>query len=248
MRAQGYVSSTWGLSTGKVPCGAVTAMHCEPGMHGHLGRMSIQSGRELLYYRFRIHTPGVAGESDLVGCMPVLQADAPHRFSPPGMLPKPSPVPSKQGRQTLSATCTQPRLVRASPVHPCMPCVGLSHHHWSLHLQGHLHAILSHHRWSLLTTLTRQLGRMDESHLTGESGSVAKDADSAPQALSGSKVLEGCGKLLVTAVGTESQQGIILASLTEGGSEDGAGLKCALIQQDRKPGPKLENLASEAMH
>ena len=70
--------------------------------------------------------------------------------------------------------------------------------------------------------------RMDESHLTGESDSVQKDAQIAPQALSGSKVLEGSGKLLVTAVGSESQQGIILASLTEGDKSDD-GLKYARV-------------------
>ena len=70
---------------------------------------------------------------------------------------------------------------------------------------------------------------MDESHLTGESDSVQKDAQAGPQALSGSKVLEGSGKLLVTAVGSESQQGIILASLTESGDKSGDGLKYARV-------------------
>ena len=68
--------------------------------------------------------------------------------------------------------------------------------------------------------------RMDESHLTGESGSVSKDPEGAPLALSGSRVLEGEGRILVTAVGLESQQGMILSSLTE--SQREGGLKCAL--------------------
>lgn len=62
---------------------------------------------------------------------------------------------------------------------------------------------------------------MDESHLTGESGSVSKDPKKAPLALSGSRVLEGEGRMLVTAVGLESQQGKILSSLTEGEREGG---------------------------
>ena len=69
---------------------------------------------------------------------------------------------------------------------------------------------------------------MDESHLTGESGSVAKDPHKAPLALSGSRVLEGSGRMLVTAVGLESQQGIILNSLTEDKRE--GGLKCAPLR------------------
>ena len=69
------------------------------------------------------------------------------------------------------------------------------------------------------------LCRMDESHLTGESGSVSKDPHKAPLALSGSRVLEGDGRLLVTAVGLESQQGMILNSLTEGQRDSSNGLK-----------------------
>ena len=67
---------------------------------------------------------------------------------------------------------------------------------------------------------------MDESHLTGESDDVLKHADSAPVMLSGTKVLEGYGRMLVTGVGTNSAQGRILGSLTEERPDEGAGLRC----------------------
>ena len=63
---------------------------------------------------------------------------------------------------------------------------------------------------------------MDESHLTGEADDRLKDTHQDPAGLSGSKVLQGSGRLLVTAVGLNSQQGIILGSLS---GTDGAGLK-----------------------
>ncbi len=50
---------------------------------------------------------------------------------------------------------------------------------------------------------------MDESHLTGEADAVGKRPDRAPLVFSGSKVLEGGGRALVTAVGANSQQGLI---------------------------------------
>ena len=55
--------------------------------------------------------------------------------------------------------------------------------------------------------------RVDESALTGESEDVVKTAGKAPFLRSGSKVLEGQGRLLVTAVGTNSQQGQIFGAL-----------------------------------
>ena len=55
--------------------------------------------------------------------------------------------------------------------------------------------------------------RVDESALTGESEDVVKTAGKAPFLRSGSNVLEGQGRLLVTAVGTNSQQGQIFGAL-----------------------------------
>ena len=57
--------------------------------------------------------------------------------------------------------------------------------------------------------------RVDESALTGESEDVLKDTDSDRFLRSGSRVLEGQGRLLVTAVGSNSQQGQIFGSLTD---------------------------------
>jgi Ca2+ transporting ATPase len=49
------------------------------------------------------------------------------------------------------------------------------------------------------------LCRVDESHLTGESDDVEKTPETAQALLSGSKVLSGFGRMLVTAVGPNSQ-------------------------------------------
>jgi P-type Ca2+ transporter type 2B len=50
--------------------------------------------------------------------------------------------------------------------------------------------------------------RLDESSLTGESDHVRKD-ESAPFLFSGTKVMEGAGRMMVVAVGLNSQSGII---------------------------------------
>ncbi len=63
--------------------------------------------------------------------------------------------------------------------------------------------------------------RMDESNLTGESRSIRKDQQRQPAMYSGSKVLEGLGRMVCTAVGVNSQQGMIMA-LTTGGGEEAA--------------------------
>ena len=67
--------------------------------------------------------------------------------------------------------------------------------------------------------------RVDESQLTGEADDVLKDANEDALLLSGSKVLEGNGRALVFAVGSNSQAGII-ANLARG-PEDNPGLRCA---------------------
>lgn len=54
---------------------------------------------------------------------------------------------------------------------------------------------------------------MDESSLTGESDHVKKGAEHDPMVLSGTHVMEGSGKMLVTAVGVNSQAGIIFTLL-----------------------------------
>lgn len=54
---------------------------------------------------------------------------------------------------------------------------------------------------------------MDESSLTGESDHVKKGEHFDPMVLSGTHVMEGSGKMLVTAVGVNSQAGIIFTLL-----------------------------------
>ena len=57
--------------------------------------------------------------------------------------------------------------------------------------------------------------RVDESNLTGESDLVAKNNDRDPVLLAGTRVMEGEGTILVTAVGPHSQQGIIETLLSQ---------------------------------
>uniref|UniRef100_A0A672HG82 Calcium-transporting ATPase n=1 Tax=Salarias fasciatus TaxID=181472 RepID=A0A672HG82_SALFA len=60
--------------------------------------------------------------------------------------------------------------------------------------------------------------KIDESSLTGESDHVKKTQEKDPMLLSGTHVMEGSGKMVVTAVGVNSQTGIIFTLL--GGGED----------------------------
>ncbi|MGH0128403.1 UNVERIFIED_CONTAM: hypothetical protein FKN15_004733 [Acipenser sinensis] len=62
--------------------------------------------------------------------------------------------------------------------------------------------------------------KIDESSLTGESDHVKKTLDKDPLLLSGTHVMEGSGKVLVTAVGVNSQTGIIFTLLGAGEDED----------------------------
>ncbi|TNN06898.1 Plasma membrane calcium-transporting ATPase 2, partial [Schistosoma japonicum] len=64
--------------------------------------------------------------------------------------------------------------------------------------------------------------KVDESSLTGEPDQVKKGENNDPMLLSGTHVMEGSGKMVVTAVGVNSQAGIIFTLLgaTEG---DGSG-------------------------
>ncbi|KAK9845411.1 hypothetical protein WJX81_005835 [Elliptochloris bilobata] len=83
--------------------------------------------------------------------------------------------------------------------------------------------------------------RADESHLTGESEDVLKRPGGAALMLSGAKVLEGYGRMVVTAVGLNSAQGQILGSLggaTQGAPGDGLRETTALQR-------KLEGMAGQ---
>ncbi|CAI4224436.1 unnamed protein product [Auanema sp. JU1783] len=55
--------------------------------------------------------------------------------------------------------------------------------------------------------------KIDESSLTGESDQIRKSPEHDPIILSGTHVMEGSGKMLVTAVGVNSQTGIIMTLL-----------------------------------
>ncbi|XP_060544354.1 plasma membrane calcium-transporting ATPase 2 isoform X4 [Pantherophis guttatus] len=62
--------------------------------------------------------------------------------------------------------------------------------------------------------------KIDESSLTGESDQVRKSVDKDPMLLSGTHVMEGSGRMLVTAVGVNSQTGIIFTLLGAGEEEE----------------------------
>uniref|UniRef100_A0A0N4Z4H1 Calcium-transporting ATPase n=1 Tax=Parastrongyloides trichosuri TaxID=131310 RepID=A0A0N4Z4H1_PARTI len=55
--------------------------------------------------------------------------------------------------------------------------------------------------------------KIDESSLTGESDQIKKSVDHDPMLLSGTHVMEGSGKMIITAVGVNSQTGIIMSLL-----------------------------------
>ncbi|XP_031422337.1 plasma membrane calcium-transporting ATPase 3 isoform X2 [Clupea harengus] len=62
--------------------------------------------------------------------------------------------------------------------------------------------------------------KIDESSLTGESDHVRKAVDKDPTLLSGTHVMEGSGRMVVTAVGVNSQTGIIFTLLGAGEGEE----------------------------
>jgi len=62
--------------------------------------------------------------------------------------------------------------------------------------------------------------KVDESSLTGESDHVKKGENSDPMMLSGTHVMEGSGRMVVTAVGINSQAGIIFSLLGAAQSEE----------------------------
>ncbi|XP_067913415.1 plasma membrane calcium-transporting ATPase 1-like isoform X2 [Heterodontus francisci] len=62
--------------------------------------------------------------------------------------------------------------------------------------------------------------KIDESSLTGESDHVKKSLEKDPMLLSGTHVMEGSGRILVTAVGLNSQTGIIFTLLGAGSDEE----------------------------
>ncbi|KAL3086921.1 hypothetical protein niasHT_021785 [Heterodera trifolii] len=55
--------------------------------------------------------------------------------------------------------------------------------------------------------------KIDESSLTGESDQIKKSVEHDPMLLSGTHVMEGSGRMVITAVGVNSQTGIIMTLL-----------------------------------
>uniref|UniRef100_A0A8C0EX53 Calcium-transporting ATPase n=1 Tax=Bubo bubo TaxID=30461 RepID=A0A8C0EX53_BUBBB len=79
--------------------------------------------------------------------------------------------------------------------------------------------------------------KIDESSLTGESDQVKKSLDKDPMLLSGTHVMEGSGRMVVTAVGINSQTGIIFTLLGAGeGDEEKKVKKGFRLQQPCFPG------------
>ncbi|XP_060897211.1 plasma membrane calcium-transporting ATPase 1-like isoform X1 [Labrus mixtus] len=74
--------------------------------------------------------------------------------------------------------------------------------------------------------------KIDESSLTGESDHVRKSMEKDPMLLSGTHVMEGSGRMLVSAVGLNSQTGIIFTLL--GASEHDEEKK---VKKSKKQGP-----------
>uniref|UniRef100_A0A8C2AL64 Calcium-transporting ATPase n=1 Tax=Cyprinus carpio TaxID=7962 RepID=A0A8C2AL64_CYPCA len=62
--------------------------------------------------------------------------------------------------------------------------------------------------------------KIDESSLTGESDHVRKSLEKDPMLLSGTHVMEGSGRMVVSAVGLNSQTGIIFTLLGAGGEDE----------------------------
>uniref|UniRef100_A0A3P9IFU7 Calcium-transporting ATPase n=1 Tax=Oryzias latipes TaxID=8090 RepID=A0A3P9IFU7_ORYLA len=74
--------------------------------------------------------------------------------------------------------------------------------------------------------------KIDESSLTGESDHVRKSLEKDPMLLSGTHVMEGSGRMVVSAVGLNSQTGIIFTLL--GASEHDEEKK---VKKSKKQGP-----------
>ncbi|XP_037124020.1 plasma membrane calcium-transporting ATPase 3b isoform X2 [Syngnathus acus] len=83
--------------------------------------------------------------------------------------------------------------------------------------------------------------KIDESSLTGESDHVRKSVDKDPMLLSGTHVMEGSGRMLVTAVGVNSQTGIIFTLLGAGDVEEDGKEK-----KGKQPDGAVENNQNKA--
>uniref|UniRef100_A0A671YGW1 Calcium-transporting ATPase n=1 Tax=Sparus aurata TaxID=8175 RepID=A0A671YGW1_SPAAU len=82
--------------------------------------------------------------------------------------------------------------------------------------------------------------KIDESSLTGESDHVKKSLDKDLMLLSGTHVMEGSGKMVVTAVGVNSQTGIIFTLLGAGEDADSDEEKWFDMTRKKKEGGTVE--------
>jgi Ca2+ transporting ATPase len=85
--------------------------------------------------------------------------------------------------------------------------------------------------------------KVDESSLTGESDHVKKGEAFDPMVLSGTHVMEGSGKMLVTAVGVNSQAGIIFTLLGAAVDEQEAEIK--KMKKEAKKQRKKKSLTGD---
>ncbi|XP_032686980.1 plasma membrane calcium-transporting ATPase 2 isoform X3 [Odontomachus brunneus] len=85
--------------------------------------------------------------------------------------------------------------------------------------------------------------KVDESSLTGESDHVKKGESFDPMVLSGTHVMEGSGKMLVTAVGVNSQAGIIFTLL--GAAVDQQEQEIKKMKKEAKKQRKKKSLPGE---
>ncbi|XP_066218118.1 plasma membrane calcium-transporting ATPase 4 isoform X5 [Saccopteryx leptura] len=89
--------------------------------------------------------------------------------------------------------------------------------------------------------------KIDESSLTGESDLVKKSPERDPMLLSGTHVMEGSGRMVVTAVGVNSQTGIIFALLgaSEGEEEKKKKGKKQGVPENRNKAKTQDGVALE---
>ncbi|XP_049825476.1 plasma membrane calcium-transporting ATPase 2 isoform X3 [Aethina tumida] len=85
--------------------------------------------------------------------------------------------------------------------------------------------------------------KVDESSLTGESDHVKKGESYDPMVLSGTHVMEGSGKMLVTAVGVNSQAGIIFTLL--GAAVDQQEAEIKKMKKEAKKQRKKKSLTGD---
>ncbi|TMS39299.1 hypothetical protein L596_005847 [Steinernema carpocapsae] len=89
--------------------------------------------------------------------------------------------------------------------------------------------------------------KIDESSLTGESDLIRKSPEHDPMLLSGTHVMEGSGKMLVTGVGVNSQTGIIMTLLGAAKTAVEEERKAAKREGDVQSANALEDGTAQAL-